>query len=268
MKYRDIHVSVSRVVLTTYQLWGTFRLVLDANSPLPLYHQLAATLFEQIQAGEYRAGHKIPSEHELAERYGIGRPTVRQATDALIQRGVLERKRGSGTYVRQVPAQVDLFSLAGTLVSFERGGVTPRSKLLSRPTPRVIQEAQHPLVGRDAISVVRLSEVDRLPVLLEEIDFAAEHFPGLAKLALQGRSLSEVVELNYRMRPQYADQRFRVSQLDATRARRLAMRTGAPILQVDRTLHFPRAANAVFARMFCRTDRLVFSQRLQGNNHA
>jgi len=239
--------------------------VLDAASPLPLYHQLAEELLAQIRSGRYGAGHKLPSEHELAEHYGVGRPTVRQATDSLIQRGLLERRRGSGTYVRLVPAQVDLFSLAGTLVSFERGGIALSARLLGRPRLRVVDDAAHPLHGCEACYVERVSSVDGAPVLLEEIDLSAQHFPGLARLPLQGRSLSEVVEQHYRMRPQSADQAFRVALLDAARAKTLELRPRAPILQVDRTLHFARADKAIVARMFCRTDRLSFSQRLQGN---
>jgi len=243
--------------------------MLDAASPLPLYHQLAERLFAQIQDGSFGAGEKIPSEHELAQRYGVGRPTVRQATEALIQRGVLVRKRGSGTFVRHAPAQVDLFSLAGTLVSFERGGVRAwRSRLLTRAEPHVIDEPGHPLDARNVFRIERLSEVERTPVLLEELAFDAERFPGFERLTLQNRSLSEVVDRHYHLRAQSADQSFRVVALDGARARRLGLHAGAPILRVDRTLHFALAPNAVIARMFCRTDRLVFSQRLQGNSHA
>lgn len=242
--------------------------MLDAGSPLPLYHQLAEQLFEQIRHGAFPPGSKIPSEHELAERHGIGRPTVRQATDALIRRGVLERKRGSGTYVRGIPAQVDLFSLAGTLVSFERVGLAVTSRLLGAPRIRVVDEPGHPHHGQKTCRVVRLSRVDDAPVLLEEIDFAAEHFPGMARLAVHDRSLSELVQDRYRMRPETADQSFRVTRVDRTRAGALGLAPRAAVLEVERTLHFARAAAAVFARMFCRTDRLVFSQRLQGTNHA
>jgi GntR family transcriptional regulator len=241
--------------------------MLDTASPLPLYHQLAEQLLAQIRSGSYGAGHKLPSEHELAEHYGVGRPTVRQATDSLVQSGVLIRKRGSGTYVRQVPTQVDLFSLAGTLVSFERGGVALKSRLLGRPRQRVVDEVGHPLHERETSYVERVSSVDGEPVLLEEIDFDIQYFPGLTRLPLQGRSLSEVVEQHYHLRPQSADQSFRVVALELDRAIALALEADTPILQVERTLHFPRVSHAIFARMFCRTDRLAFSQRLQGNQH-
>ena len=240
--------------------------MLDAASPLPLYHQLAERLQAQIQAGTFSPGHKIPSEHALADQYGVGRPTVRQATDALIQRGLLVRRRGSGTFVRTAPAQVDLFSLAGTLVSFERGGLKLSTRLLGRPQLHEVSAREHPLAGRQALRLLRVSRLEGTPVLLEELDLSAEHFPGLARLPLAGRSLSELVEQHYGMRPQAADQSFRVELLDKERARTLELARGSAILRVDRSLHFARAEAAVFARMFCRTDQLVFSQRLTGGN--
>jgi GntR family transcriptional regulator len=252
--------------------------VLNASSPLPLYHQLAEELFAQIRAGTYPPGSRIPSEKELAERYGLGRPTVRQATSALIQRGVLTRRRGSGTYVRSVPVQVDLFSLAGTLVSFRDRGIELEVALLGTPRAEQIEEADHPLDGRMAARLVRLSSlpgttrgrrrVQGEPVLLEEIDLDAEVFPALIDLDLRGRSLSEVIESRYRMLPQSADQTFCVERLDSAHACNLRLPEGEPVLRVDRTLHFASALAAVFARMYCRTDRFVFSQRIGGDLHA
>ena len=64
--------------------------VLNPESPLPLYHQLADLLLQRIRAGEYPPGSRIPSEPELVRSFGIGRPTVRQATDLLVRRHCLE----------------------------------------------------------------------------------------------------------------------------------------------------------------------------------
>ena len=81
-------------------------------------------------------------------------------------------------------------------------------------------------------------------------------------MSLEGRSLSEIVEYHYRMRPQSADQTFRVARLHDDIARRLALAPGSPILQVERTLNFALAPAAVFVRMYCRTERFAFSQRI------
>src|SRR5688572_32774527 len=91
---------------------------LNPGSPVPLYHQLATSLSAAIAEGRFKPGERLPSEPELARRFGVTRPTVRQATRLLAERRLVEAKRGSGTFVRTPAEQVDLFSLAGTLEAF------------------------------------------------------------------------------------------------------------------------------------------------------
>ncbi len=67
--------------------------MLNHTSPIPLYHQLADILQERIRSGQYSPGQMIPSETGLAKEYGIGRPTVRQAMDTLVKKGLIQRKR-------------------------------------------------------------------------------------------------------------------------------------------------------------------------------
>lgn len=249
--------------------------MIDANSPLPLYHQLAEELVEYVRNGVYVPGSKIPSEHELAAQYRIGRPTVRQATDTLIQRGVLVRRRGSGTYVRGVPVEIDLFSLAGTLISFRDRGIELAVEIVDGLRRACVDDAAHPFHGQETIRLARLSRVRRgtskarggpkpEPVLLEEIDLLANRFAGLDQVDLEGRSLSEVVRSRYGMVPRQADQTFRVDTLSPGRALLLELPSGAAVLRVDRTLRFQSGEAAVFARMYCRTDRFVFSQHIGG----
>ena len=59
--------------------------MLNTQSPIPLYHQLAEILMEGIRTGDYPPGLRIPSEPQLAKAYGIGRPTVRHAIDLLVR---------------------------------------------------------------------------------------------------------------------------------------------------------------------------------------
>lgn len=244
---------------------------LNPDSPVPLYHQLATVLLERIRQGEYALGDRIPSEPELAKTFGIGRPTVRQATDQLIRKRCLERRRGSGTFVTQPPEQVDLLTLAGTMASFRKGGIPAKTTLLSRPRQIRVEgdagagpalDVENPFLGREAYFLSRLSRVRDEPVLLEEIYLDPAHFPGLGRLPLAGRSLAELAEEHYHLRPIAADQNFRVLRPDAERAERLGLTKRSDVLLVRRTLHFPHAPNALYAELYCRTDRFVFSQTL------
>ncbi len=64
-----------------------------------LYQQLLAKMLESLDSGEYAVGSRLPSERELSERFGVGRPTVREAIIALEVQGRVEVKTGSGAYV-------------------------------------------------------------------------------------------------------------------------------------------------------------------------
>lgn len=237
--------------------------MLNPASPLPLYQQLAELLGRAIQSGGLQEGARLPSEPELARQHGIGRPTVRQATELLVQRGLIERKRGSGTYVRSAPKRVDLFSLGGTLASFRQGGVDLQTKLLGKVTEaRVEAEADNPFAGGSALLVTRLGSVDGKPVLLERLYFDKDVFAGLSRLSLAGASLSRLVEERFYLKPTHAEQSFRVASPPEDVGRLLALPPRAALLLVKRALFFPRAPRAVFGELYCRTEELMFSQTI------
>lgn len=66
------------------------------------YLQLAEVLKQRILDGVYRCGEKIPSEAALSREQGLALMTVRQAVGVLVERGLLERQPGRGTYVKEL----------------------------------------------------------------------------------------------------------------------------------------------------------------------
>ena len=78
---------------------------IEKKSPIPRYYQLKKILQSQIEKGKYKLGDKIPSENELAEKYGISRPTVRQAFNELTQEEWLYKERGRGTFCGFIPTE-------------------------------------------------------------------------------------------------------------------------------------------------------------------
>jgi GntR family transcriptional repressor for pyruvate dehydrogenase complex len=67
--------------------------------PNKLYQQVAHKVAEAIRTGEYPRGRRLPSERELAEQFGVSRPTVREAMIALEIQGFVQSRHGSGVYV-------------------------------------------------------------------------------------------------------------------------------------------------------------------------
>ena len=163
---------------------------------------------------------------------------------------------------------MDLFSLAGTIASFEKRGIT-----LAPATRRNIEkitvggDPENPFDGREAYFYSRLSRVDDSPVLIEDIFLDETLFSGIERFDLAGRSLSRIAEEHFYMRPTGGKQNFRIGYLSGQKGRDLDVSPRRPILTVKRFIHFGDARNAVFSVLYCRTDRFVFSQILGGLNH-
>lgn len=64
-----------------------------------LAEQVQEQIYQYILEKPFEIGDKLPNEFELGERFGVGRSTVREAVKLLVSRGILEVRRGSGTYV-------------------------------------------------------------------------------------------------------------------------------------------------------------------------
>ena len=237
--------------------------MLNTQSPIPLYQQLAAQLRRDIESGALRANDRIPSENELAQQLGIGRPTVRQATDLLVREGVLQRRRGSGTYVLPPGRRIDLFSLSGTSAALGQSQLASEVEIL-RPVSRHQAGTCGPeaMRARPLYRFDRLTRIDGEPVLLEQFYLDAERFPDFERVDLRHASLARVVRETYFLEPTSAEQTFAIVSNLFEVAAALRVDAQVPLLHVSRSLHFGQFASAVFCDLYCRTDRFQFSQTI------
>ncbi len=241
---------------------------LNSQSPIPLYRQLADVLTAEIESGLHAVASRIPSEHVLADRFEIGRPTVRQATDLLVRQGRLERRRGSGTFVLPPSHAIDLFSLAGTSAALRKTSQDARLEIISSPTvvsaQSVIEQGMTPSIDTsvDWMKLERRATVDDKPVLFETFWFHTGMFSDLTKQTFEDQSISALVRDVYFLEPSSADQTFNVVSANKVIAKMLKVKNGSPLLRVQRQLHFGENKNALLAEIICSTDRFEFSQTL------
>lgn len=115
------------------------RFSVDRGSPVPLYFQLSQQLEAAIERGELAPGRLLGNEIDLASRLGLSRPTVRQAIQALVDKGLLVRRRGIGTQVvhSQVRRPLELSSLYDDL---EAAGQRPTTRVLRLATTEATAE--------------------------------------------------------------------------------------------------------------------------------
>ncbi len=91
--------AAHRTSSTSLDIADEQEVALDRSSGRPLHEQLAEVLQERIRSHMWEAGMRIPSEHELSQRFGLARGTVRRAISILVDEGMLVQERGKGTFV-------------------------------------------------------------------------------------------------------------------------------------------------------------------------
>jgi GntR family transcriptional regulator len=135
---------------------------------LPNYLRIAEALTRDIGAGLLRPGDKLPTERALAARHGVTVTTLRKSLKLLTERGLLERRQGSGNYIRVGDGAQGTYAL----FRLERpeGGGLPTAELISLTLCN--KPAGLPDLGSDAAqawSIRRLRSLDHRPVAVEDI---------------------------------------------------------------------------------------------------
>lgn len=202
---------------------------------MPLYFQVAEQLERAITDGELLPGERIANEIALADSLGLSRPTLRQAIQTLVDKGLVVRKRGVGTLVvsSQIRRSVDLTSLYDDLVAEAR---SPRTELLGlqRSAARPVEAAELQLsLGTPVWRVRRLRLVGDEPLALlsntipaDVVDLEAVDLTAVGLYAFL-RSCA----VNIRV----AHQNIGARRASASEARSLALRRGEPVLTMRRT---------------------------------
>ena len=164
---------------------------LEKKSQSPLYQQLMARLKNDILAGVYPSGARIPSEQLLCETYGVSRVTVRKAMLDLVQEGLLVRKQGKGTFVADERIQRDLLQITSFSAACRQNGHCAGTKVISAGLEEASQEdVEHLGVapGGQVVEICRLRLCDGEPVMLE-INRFPDRYAFLTGEALTARSM-------------------------------------------------------------------------------
>ncbi|MBT2381330.1 MULTISPECIES: GntR family transcriptional regulator [unclassified Streptomyces] len=237
-------------------------LSVDRTSPVPLYFQLAQQLEAAVEQGRLTPGTLLGNEIELAARLGLSRPTVRQAIQSLVDKGLMVRRRGVGTQVvhSQVRRPLELSSLYDDL---EAAG--------QRPATRVLRTTMEPATAEiaAALGVAEGTEVH----LVERLRYAHDEPMALLRnhlppdlLALTGREL-ESTGLYRMMRASgitlhSARQSVGARAATAGEARALDEEPGAPLLTMERTTYDDTGRAVEFGSHVYRASRYAFEFQL------
>ncbi|MDI3298041.1 MAG: GntR family transcriptional regulator [Bacillota bacterium] len=241
----------------------------DRLDPARPYHeQILGRLLEAIQGGELPVGARLPSERELAERFGVSRMTGRRALQELVELGLAERQVGRGSFVVQVKVRQQLQGLTSFTEDMRALGMRPSSRVLDVARRLPDAEAQRLLGlrrGEPVLYLKRLRLADGRPMALEINHLPLVRLPGLESLpreALEG-SLYELFGSRWDRRPASATQTLEADLAGPEEARLLEVRPGAPILRITRLSRDQDGIPLEFVRSYYPGDRYRFQAELR-----
>lgn len=102
----------------------------EKDQMTPLYYQVQEQIRATLISGRYAVGNKIPSEKELEEHFKVSRITIRKAVEALVQEGLLIKKRGIGTIVAQSQVEDQTNVLIGFTEKMSQKGIQVSTQVL------------------------------------------------------------------------------------------------------------------------------------------
>lgn len=210
---------------------------LSENTGVPLYVQLRDVLQQKIESGEWRPYEQIPTEEELVREYKIARTTVRRALSEMVQRGLLYRKSGRGTFVREREVHYRLRRSVSFSQDILSKGMTPGSCLISAevvPADAEVAAAMEVSEGTSMVRIVRLRLADNRPVLINDISLLSEDCPGLEtrpELAAAQSSVYDIMARDYRIQTVRLTGFIRPEIADKHEAKLLEVPVGSPVFR-------------------------------------
>lgn len=237
----------------------TQQITIDRSSPVPLYFQFAQQLQALIETGVLPPGTRLSNEVAMADQFGLSRPTMRQAMQHLVDKGLLSRKRGVGTQVltNRIRRQIEFTSLYEDL---EREQRRPRTEVLSIGTARAGGEVAAALQvdeGAEVVATKRLRFADDEPIALLH-----NHLPvGLLELteeALSGAGLYQLLR-HAGIGLSTAEQTIGARKATAAEARLLDETGGATLLTMVRTAYDGSGKPVEYGSHVYRASRYSFA---------
>jgi len=235
-------------------------------SGIPLYRQIEADLRERIRGGGLRPGAQVPPEPELMAEYGVSRATVRQALVGLVAEGLLEIRRGLGTYVTARRFEHTIGGFYSFSREIERHGLLPGTRVLdlrTQPAADDAAEALELVPGTPVVALRRLRLAGPDPLVVETSHLPAARFPGLERVDFSNVRLYDTLLNGYGCRPTRARETFEPVLLTADEAALLGQRRGEPALRVERIAFDQDDVPIEFCRSTVRGDRYRYSVELR-----
>lgn len=207
------------------------------ESKIPIYHQIAEKIAEEIKNKNLKEDDKIKSEREYCEKYGVSRATVREAIKYLEKNNYVYRAQGRGTFVSPKVFKQNLLKFYSFTEEAKKQGKVPSSlikifKVIK--ADKKISENLEIREGEDIYFLERIRLADNIPMMIEKTYLPCTRFPRLKKKDFLESAMYDIFVKEYNVVFEKAVERFAVLSPEKKTVKVLEMPSNMSCIKLER----------------------------------
>ncbi len=235
------------------------------SESVPLYAVIEAQIAAGIAEGEFRVGSQLPTEDNLIKRFAVSRTTVRKAVQNLADRGLVEIRRGTGTFVAQPRVTQELTELTGFVEDMNVLGHASSARVIDHGViaadAHVAQHLGLPL-GARVTRIRRVRLANGVGMSLDETYLPVEIGEKVVTHDLEVEPIFTLLEQRYAIPLIEAEYKLEATSADRDVAAALEVEVGSPIFLIERTSYTVGERPIDYEKLHYRGDLIRFKTRL------
>jgi GntR family transcriptional regulator len=239
--------------------------MISVDAGILLYAQVESVLASEIQSRSLLPGDKLPSEDDLVTRFGVSRITIRKAVQNLVGRGLLEIRRGRGTFVTPPRITQDLTHLSGFVEDMQAIGRKATARVINKKIVNASEAVARQLSipkGSRAVMIQRVRLGDGVPVSFDETYLPLDLGRKVMRQNLAIQPIFSLLECRYKVPLVEAEYKMEAVAAEADVASALHIKPGSPMFLIERTSYSTGARPVDYEKLFYRGDLIRFVTRL------
>jgi GntR family transcriptional regulator len=232
---------------------------------VPLYAALEAQIAAGIAGGEFPVGSQLPTEDKLSQRFTVSRTTVRKAIQNLLDRGLIEIRRGTGTFVALPRITQELTELTGFVEDMGALGHSATARLIDQNVVAADPEVARHLALTAGTHVMRIRRVrlaNGIGLSLDETYLPLEIGEKIVTHDLEVEPIFTLLEQRYDIPLVDAEYKLEAVAANQDVAVELGVEPGSPIFLIERTSFSAGNRPVDYEKLHYRGDLIRFKTRL------
>jgi GntR family transcriptional regulator len=230
-----------------------------------LYSRVETVLANEIADGALKVGEQLPTEDSLIARFDVSRITVRRAIQNLVSRGLIEIRRGKGTFVAAPKITQELTELSGFVEDMRAVGRKPTARVISKEivTANTTVAAHLALTsGQRVVRIRRVRLADGVPISFDETYLPLQIGKKIMTDNLKVEPIFSLLERKYDVPLMEAEYKLEAVAAEPEVAAALRVKQGSPIFCIERTSYSTGNRPVDYEKLYYRGDLVRFVTRL------